>query len=144
MMTEEKIDLRWGKFTIQMISAIAMMIVGFIALALLESDEQWQKYTGASISVSIIAATAFIYRKVSRNPDEFERRVETLALSQAGFYVIVYIVIMSALSYLGATDTKPMTIFAAPGFLLLYRGLMAQYTRWYMAHGKSSELSKYI
>lgn len=143
-MTEEKIDLQWGKFTAQMALAIAMMIAGFIALALLEGDEQWQKYFGAVISIVIIAATAFTYRAVSRNPDEFERRVESLALSQAGLYVIVYIIIMSALSYLGATDTKPMTIFAAPGFLLLYRGLMAQYTRWDMVHGKSSGISKHI
>lgn len=143
-MAEGKIDLQWRKFTAHMTLAIAIMIAGFIALALLEGGEQWQKYVGAAISVLIIAATAFIYRKVSRNSDEFERRVETLALSQAGFYVIVYIIIMSALSYLGATDTQPMTIFAAPGFLLLYRGLMAQYTRWYMAYGKSGEISKYI
>jgi len=142
--TEEKIDLQWGKFTAQMTFAIAMMVVGFIALALLEGDAQWQKYAGAAISVLIIAVTAFIFRNVSRNSEEFERRVETLALSQAGFYVIVYIILMSALSYLRVTDTQPMTIFAAPGFLLLYRGLMAQYTRWYMAHGKSGEISKYI
>ena len=143
-MTEEKLDLKWGKFTAQTLFAVGTIIAGFIALALLESNTQWQNYTGAALSVSIIVAIAIIYRKVSRNPDEFERRVETLALSQAGLYVILYLIIMSVLSYLGVTDTKPMSIFAAPGMLLLYRAVMAQYTRWYMAYGKSDEISKQI
>ncbi len=148
-MDTEKPDLKWGRFWAQMAFAIFVMIIGALAGALFENFEgisNWQIQVAIGLYISAVLLTAVSYWKTLSNADEFERRIEVFNLAIAGGVAVFYTMNMFVLGYLegSVAAPNPVSVFVAPGFLLMFRSIGSQHLRRRVALGKFDHLSNVI
>ena len=144
METEDKIDLKWGLFWGKVTLAFVTLIAGAIATKFFEDGTQTKLIIGAGLAAFTIATIGITFRKASYNPDEFERRIEILTLAQAGLWVIFYLIMMSAMSSLGWLAIETISIFIAPGAMMLYQVMISQIMRRKIALGKADSFLKFL
>ncbi len=143
-MQDEKIDLKWGQFSAKLGLAVATLVAGAIATKLFEDGTETKLIIGAGLLAFVIATIALTFRRASHNPDEFERRIETLALAQAGLWVVLYLIIMTAMSYMDRLNIDHISVFLGPGAMMIYQVLTSQFLRRNIALGKPNTLAKFL
>ncbi len=139
-MENEKIDLRWGKFGLQLTANFgALATSSFASTQILTGAPSRSASVDALIGGALILVPFFLAAMLARVPyhtDEFERRLRNWSMTQSGIIVLV----ASAVANLTVHATSPgatiISPYIMPALFLICHALYSQYLRHRIAHDR--------
>jgi len=139
-MEDEKIDLKWGKFALQLAAGLAALACGiFASRHLLTAAPSNSALLDTLMGGAIILIPFFLAAMLTRVPyrtDEFERRLRNWSMTQSSVIVLV----AAAVANLGAHSTTPgatlISPYIMPALFLICHTVYSQYLRHRIAHDR--------
>ena len=143
-MTDEKIDLLWGKFTWQLLlCAAAFISAAWASSHIFGSDTERLAFSehilGAPIGAFLIMGPFLYALRIMRVPyktDMFERRLRNWCMTYAAIITFMLSVAANIGYQSGAGGPYLITPYMMPAIWLIAYVIYAQYTRYCIAHGR--------
>ena len=142
-MTEEKIDLHWGKFMGQLgLGLFALACAAYADQQIFAPDQEHHHlinsgidaFIGAILIMGTFAFALWMFRVPYRN-DMFERRLRNWSMTASTMILFVFSVSIN-MAYQGQIGEFLITPYTMPALWLICYLIYSQYTRYCIAHGK--------
>ena len=142
-MTEEKVNLHWGKCIGHLgLGLLALICAAFADQSIFAPDQESHHLVNSHIDAFIGAilimgtfAFALWMMRVPYRKDMFERRLRNWSMTASTIILFVFSVAIN-MAYQGQQGEFLITPYTMPALWLICYVIYSQYTRYCIAHGK--------
>lgn len=139
-MTDEKIDLKWPKFTAQFMMGLIALACGIFAeTRILDSGSGHSPRIDSLLGGALILIPFLVCAVLFRVPyrtDEFERRLRNWSMTQSGIIVLITAVTANLAAHSASAGDTLISPYIMPALFLICHTLYSQYLRHRVAHDR--------
>lgn len=139
-MEDEKIDLQWQRFSLQLGAGILALATAIIADTRLLTSEHGGETMGAILILMPFVAAAYLSR-VPYKTDIFERRLRNWSMTQSATWVLMCAVGANLIFHMALPGEQLVSPYVMPAAFLTCHALYSQYLRRRVAAGKPNRFT---